>query len=315
MTLRSAKNELGKTVEHLHTNLDHLFWQDKDGYYRYDSMTNFATIMDPNDPDGDPTHRPGQTDGGRFTVYAQPALPGVSGTGDNPKFLPFNTYAEANKPTAYPDINEKVKQYHFGMTMEADFIMPPGGVIPDANGAHTGMLDMIFEFNGDDDVWVFIDGKLVMDLGGIHDRYGGTINFHTGEVTTNAAPMEHSGLRQPNLYGIKGDSNAMSDAELTKSRIDAGFGKYSKHNFKFFYLERGRGASNCEITFNLVPATHNFAVGKRLPKQFEAADKHLWYQFWAEVQLPDKERQLLTESRRTCRLYGCRRPERCRRFR
>lgn len=280
-----CREELAKpngTIKHIHTDLDHLFWRDRDGYYHYDSMTNFATIMDKTDDGGG--HNPNHTDGGNFIVYKQPALPGSTGTGDNPKFLPFNTYSEANVPTKEPATSDKIKQYHFGMTMESEFIIPPGGVIPDADGDHTGMRDMIFEFNGDDDMWVFIDEKLVLDLGGIHDRYGGTINFRTGEVTTDAPPTENSGLKQPNIYGID-DPSKLTENELEQAREKAGFGKFSQHNFKFFYLERGRGASNCEIRFNLVPVEHGLMVGKRLPENMDgAATEHMWYEFQAEAE-------------------------------
>lgn len=285
-----CKGNLGSTVEHVHTNLDHLFWRDKDGYYRYDSMTNFATIMD-EAPDGSGGHSPDHKDGGNFIVYAQPALPEQNATGDNPKFLPFNTYAQANAPTKKPASSERIKQYHFGMTMEAQFLIPPGGEVVDAEGSHVGLRDMIFEFNGDDDVWVFIDNKLVLDLGGIHDRYGGSINFRTGEVTTDAPPMEHSGRRQKNLYGIESGANEMSPEALAAARAKAGFGDYSEHNFKFFYLERGRGASNCAIRFNLVPVSHRLVVGKRLPenglvKSTVSPTGHMWYKFRAETAMP-----------------------------
>lgn len=282
-----AKLEIGKTIAHMHTGLDHLFWRDQRGYYHYDSMTNFATIMDADKPDGEPAHRPGHTEGGNFAVYKQPVLAGMPATGDNPKFLPFNTYDQANAETEKPAQNEKIKRFHFGMTIETDFNMPTGGVVSDGMG---GLTDMIFEFNGDDDVWVFIDGKLALDLGGIHDRYGGTINFKTGEVTTNAPYSEHSGRYQGNIYGIpKGalDDVDMNDAKLDAIREEKGFGKLSTHNLKFFYLERGRGASNCEIRFNLVPVEHGLIVGKRVPEKFDdVVDDHTWYQFQAEAKYP-----------------------------
>lgn len=271
--------ELNNTIKHVHTNLDHLFWRDSNGYYHYDSMTNFATIMDPNADGGG--HSPEHNDGGNFTVYRQPVLPGVMGTGNNPKFLPFNTYEQANRPTAEPANSDKVKAYHFGMTIATDFNMPTGGVVPDASG---GFSDMIFEFNGDDDVWVFIDDKLVLDLGGIHDRYGGTINFRTGEVITNAPFSAHSGRRQPNLYGIE-DVSGMTPEQLDAIREEKGFGRFTTHNIKFFYLERGRGASNCEIRFNLVPVEHGLIIGKRVPAELDdTLTGHTWYQFQAEAE-------------------------------
>lgn len=290
-----AKLEIGKTIAHMHTGLDHLFWRDQRGYYHYDSMTNFATIMDADKPDGEPAHRPGHTEGGNFAVYKQPALAGKPATGDNPKFLPFNTYDQANAPTANPAQNEKIKRFHFGMTIATDFNMPTGGVVSDGMG---GLTDMIFEFNGDDDVWVFIDGKLVLDLGGIHDRYGGTINFKTGEVTTNAPFSAHSGRYQGNLYGLKkGEAEGKTDEELDAIREEKGFGKLSTHNIKFFYLERGRGASNCEIRFNLVPVEHGLIVGKRVPKELDdVVDDHTWYQFQAEAEHPDGHKHWLANA-------------------
>ncbi len=275
-------------VKGVHTNLDRLFWRDKEGYYHYDSMTNFATVMPETMKEVGATT---SSDGGNFIVYKQPALPGYNGTGDNAKFLPFDTYANANRPKEH---NKPAnKEYHFGMTMEADFTIPPGGKIPDAEGSHTGLRDMIFEFNGDDDVWVFIDDKLVLDLGGIHDRYGGKINFRTGEVVTNAPHTANSGSVQKNLYNIKEDPNEMTDAELKQAREDAGFGKFSQHTFKFFYLERGEGASNCEIRFNLVPVQHGLVVGKRIPEFMkDVATEHMWYQFKVETEFKGERKPL-----------------------
>lgn len=285
-----AKEQLKtRKVKSVHTNLDNLFWQDKDGYYHYNSMTNFATVIpEDNKNVGSST----ESDNGDFIVYKQPALPSLSGTGDNAKFLPFDTYTNANKPKEH---NKPAnKEYHFGMTMEAEFTIPPEGKVPDADGGHTGLRDMIFEFNGDDDVWLFIDDKLVLDLGGIHDRYGGSINFRTGEVVTNAPPTSQSGRYQKNLYNIQGDPNKLTDDELKAAREAAGFGKFSHHKFKFFYLERGEGASNCEIRFNLVPVQHGLIVGKRLPEEAmkDVVTEHMWYQFQAETEFEGKRQPL-----------------------
>ena len=60
------------------------------------------------------------------------------------------------------------------MTMGINFNVPADGKV---NGK-----DMVFEFKGDDDVWVYIDDVLVLDIGGTHGAQSGTINFATGEI-------------------------------------------------------------------------------------------------------------------------------------
>ena len=77
--------------------------------------------------------------------------------------------------------------YMFGQRFDLTFTVPEGGQVnmPDP-GQLEVMKDVIFEFQGDDDCWIFIDGQLVLDMGGIHDTVRGTLNFHTGEFNTYA---------------------------------------------------------------------------------------------------------------------------------
>ncbi len=205
-----------------HTGVTGLFY-DEDGYYTYDANEHFAQYLE---------------NSNSFNVEDDPRSsnddPSV------PKFLPFNNITDSGS-----------FNYHFGMKMVTDFIMPEGGKVNNQ--------DMIFEFSGDDDVWVFVDGKLVLDLGGIHDNYGGKINFNTGEVTYtgNGVLGSHANGISQNLWELV--SGTEKNPTATK------FSDYSTHTLSFFYLERGAGGSNCKLKFNLPSIPEgSFDFGKKV---------------------------------------------------
>lgn len=122
--------------------------------------------------------------------------------------------------------------FWFGMSVEIDFYIPnaPGALVVGNEYGNKDVYgkDMHFRFTGDDDVWIFIDDKMVLDLGGLHGRESGDINFSTGEVTVN-------GVRNEEL------SNALKS-------IGAG-----EHTLTLYYMERGSSMGNCAIYFNLAP--------------------------------------------------------------
>ena len=123
--------------------------------------------------------------------------------------------------------------YHFGMHTQVPFYMTEDGKSDfDENE------DILFEFSGDDDIWIFIDGKLVIDLGGIHDEIAADINFATGEVKTYLG-LKSTGQveRTDNLKELLGE-NWNNDIE-------------EQHKIDIFYLERGMGGSNCSFSFNM----------------------------------------------------------------
>lgn len=132
--------------------------------------------------------------------------------------------------------------HHFGMSMTTEFVQP-------ANGKTNKNEDMIFEFSGDDDVWVYIDGVLVGDLGGIHEKATLDINFATGEVKVGHIDGANGTEREIEKTTIKAKFDA-AGADTTNFSGDT-FNSSTKHKLSFFYLERGAGASNMSLKFNL----------------------------------------------------------------
>lgn len=132
--------------------------------------------------------------------------------------------------------------HHFGMSMTTEFVQPAGGKTTDNN-------DMVFEFSGDDDVWVYIDGVLVGDLGGIHEKATLEINFATGEVKVGHIDGANGAEKEIEKTNIKAKFKA-AGADTSNFSGNT-FRDSSKHKLSFFYLERGAGASNMKLKFNL----------------------------------------------------------------
>lgn len=142
-------------------------------------------------------------------------------------------------------VNASDCNYHFGLKATIPFTMTANGRI----AADDDESDPItFNFSGDDDVWIFIDGRLVVDLGGIHNRLDATINFAENTVT-----YEENNISE-NPIGSFNDSDFALEQTLFGGLITQDretFAAGEQHELTVFYLERGGGSSNCRITFNM----------------------------------------------------------------
>ena len=234
---------------------NHLFYLDEyndTGYFHYDSALNYAQLD--------------QTSG-NFTVYNHLGSPST----DESKFyyrrgnfMPYNTlgvtYANRNLydeygrsiPDTSPRYNEPIfgigtNDFYFGMYISANFYQPKDGVLG------VNQDPMIFQFTGDDDMWVFINDVLVLDIGGVHDAQSGYIDFSTGEVrytiTKTADKDKPQYADTINLRQIF--SNALGSNYVAEKFYGNTFKNYEGLNIKVFYMERGAGASNLKIRFNL----------------------------------------------------------------
>ena len=182
------------------------------GYYYYDNTKNGASY---------------QASEGRFYVYSDPTyiqsqrLSGsrwVNGSDVSEAFMPLDS-------EKYVPEKDGGGNFWFGMKNTIDFFLPeaPGTNGGNCNFSTTGD-PMEFQFIGDDDIWVFVDGELVLDLGGIHGAVSGTIDFSKGTVTRNGTTIPlPSSIRE------------------------------GEHTLTMYYLERGSSKSNCAIYFNICP--------------------------------------------------------------
>lgn len=130
--------------------------------------------------------------------------------------------------------------FYFGMEMKMNFMQPKGGLT-----GNDGKQPMVFYFTGDDDVWVYLDGKLALDLSGIHRHVGGEIDFVNGVVKYYDLDVSTGDVSKTSSKTVK-----FSDLQLTSLNDKGTFEDYSTHSFNFYYMERGAGSGVCRMNFN-----------------------------------------------------------------
>lgn len=157
------------------------------------------------------------------------------GDGVKPGFFPFNTAADGDTTRL---------NYGFGVKLEIPFNMTSDGKI---NGE-----DIVFNFSGDDDVWVFIDGELVLDIGGAHGEVTGSINFDEQYATVSGVKKNTAAFESRNYWYVT-DENIDANVKANFSdSVKKSLGNTSvSHTLTMFYMERGKIESNMKVNFNL----------------------------------------------------------------
>ncbi|MBR3842242.1 MAG: fibro-slime domain-containing protein, partial [Christensenellaceae bacterium] len=153
---------------------------------------------------------------------------------------------------------------YFALAMDLDFYIPQDGKVDGK--------EIVFNFNGDDDMWVFVDGELALDIGGAHTDVKGYINFTTGETYVDNV----RGLTDSTTTGNGSKTDKLSSGQYTP-------GEY--HKLKIFYMERAGTNSNCLIQFNLpVVPTGDVIVEKQVVEENgNAMTEDLSFNFEAKV--------------------------------
>lgn len=130
------------------------------------------------------------------------------------------------------------KDYGFGMRVDVKFNIG-------MNGKNNG-VDEVFSFTGDDDVWVYIDGRLILDLGGAHKKANGTINFASRTVNVTTGTETYNNATRNTSF-----ADYISNTDPT-----------AEHTLTMFYVERGMVESNLSFNFNFAPVGNEYIVDK-----------------------------------------------------
>lgn len=183
-------------------------------------------------------------------------------------YFPFNETATSGVASTY--------NYGFGTKLQMDFTLTDDGKVETSKteGGKKVKTNIKFFFSGDDDVWVFIDGKLALDVGGAHGKVSGLLEF--GETETEDGKKKNSVTAYVSKVKTGGTSKSDQNGNSVKSVRYNGepisfsaqgttltFDKGKKHTLTMYYMERGMWESNMAVAFNF-PDNNELQVQKEV---------------------------------------------------
>lgn len=184
-------------------------------------------------------------------------------------YFPFNETATAGRASTY--------NYGFGTKLQMDFTLTDDGMVETKKIGDDGKpisTSIKFFFSGDDDVWVFIDGQLALDVGGAHGKVSGLLEFGATKTEDgkekNSVTTYVSKVKQGGTSGSDQDKNSVKSVTYNGEPIDfyaqgttLTFDKGQKHTLTMYYMERGMWESNMAVAFNF-PDNNELQVQKEV---------------------------------------------------
>lgn len=182
-------------------------------------------------------------------------------------YFPFNETATPGKATTY--------NYGFGTKLQMDFTLTDDGKVETDNfvNGKKEKTSIKFFFSGDDDVWVFIDGKLALDVGGAHGEVSGLLEFGETKTTDgkkNSVTAYVSKVKKGGTSNEDQDKKSVKHVKYNNKDIDfyakgttLTFDKGQKHTLTMYYMERGMWGSNMAVAFNF-PDNNELQVQKEV---------------------------------------------------
>lgn len=176
-------------------------------------------------------------------------------------FFPFNQTVSTVGASQY--------NYGFGAKLQFDFTLTDDGQVVAGNDSNT-KVPIKFFFSGDDDVWVYIDGKLVLDVGGAHGKASGLLEFgKDNTVTPYVSSNKNTDTKDPMVYTTDAKNKTVyfnqtpiTFTKTTKQAIQLN-SKLTTHTLTMFYMERGMWDSNMAVAFNF-PDNNELQVEKEV---------------------------------------------------
>ena len=183
-------------------------------------------------------------------------------------YFPFNETATAGRASTY--------NYGFGTKLQMDFTLTDDGMVETKKIGDDGKpisTSIKFFFSGDDDVWVFIDGQLALDVGGAHGKVSGLLEFCETEengkeknsVTAYVSKVKKGGTPESNQNGSPAKTVKYNgeDINFYAQGTTLTFDKGQKHTLTMYYMERGMWESNMAVAFNF-PDNNELQVQKKV---------------------------------------------------